>query len=217
MKSGQYAEFEALLERAALLTFQQRGKDWRALVTAMFEELAAYDLESVRAAIAEHVRSEKFFPALADIVRRIEGPDETRAALAWAVVIRAVTKLGRVASVRFPSPAYHYAIERMGGWQKLCATLRDADLPFRGREFERLFAAGEKVAAWEPEPGKVAVPTYLMGWHEAANRRDGYALPDVIDAATGEPIKGLLGSAALPEPDEKSVVIMKLAEGMGAG
>jgi hypothetical protein len=63
----------------------------------------------------------------------------------------------------------------------------------------------------------VDVPAYLMGWRESAYRRDGFMLPDVLDAATGEPIKGLLGSAALPEPDEKSVVIMKLAKGMRAG
>jgi hypothetical protein len=215
MTSDQYNDFEKIMNRAALLTFQQRGKDWRALITAMFEELGDFSLDSVRDAVAGHVRAEKFFPALADIVRRIEGGSETRAALAWAVVARAVTKLGRTASVRFPSPAYHYAIEQMGGWQKLCASLRDEDLPFRGREFARFFEAGERVASWGNEPGKVRVPPYLMGWHEINNRRCGQELPDIVDAQTGSPINGF--RAALPESDRGSEVVMRLMKGMRAG
>ena len=214
MTSEQYNDFEAIMSRAALLTFQQRGKDWRALVTAMFEELAAYDLESIRAAVSAHVRSEKFFPTLADIATRIEGGSDARAALAWAVVVRAVERLGHSLSVRFPSPAYHYAIEQMGGWQKLCATLTDDEVKWRGKDFERFFEIGERVASWEHEPGKVCVPPYLMGWHETNNRRGGHALPDVIDVATGKPMKDF--RAALPEPEDPAGVVMKLVKGMKA-
>jgi hypothetical protein len=214
MTGEQYNDFEAIMNRAALLTFQQKGKDWRALVTAMFEELAMYDLENVRAAVAAHVRSEKFFPTLADIITLIEGCSEDRAALAWAAVVRAVERLGRSLSVRFPSPAYHYAIEQIGGWQKLCTTLTDEEIKWRGKDFERFFEIGERVASWEHEPGKVRVQPYLMGWYEANNRRGGCALPDVVDAETGKPLKDF--RAALPEPSDTSGVVMTLVKGMKA-
>ena len=213
MNGQQYTEFEAIMSRAALLSFQQKGKDWRALITAMFEELAAYDLEAVRLAVATHVRSEKFFPTLADIVKRIDGDHEDRAAIAWAYVVKAIERLGHYLSVRFPSPAYHYAIEFMGGWQKLCTTLTEAETKWRGKEFERFFEIGERVASWGHELGKVHVPPYLLGWHETHNRRGGYALPDVLDAATGKPIQGFRERVALSESGV-SKTVMQLVEGM---
>jgi hypothetical protein len=215
MKNEQYKDFEAIMSRAALLTFQQRGKDWRALVTAMFEELAAYDLEAVRAAVAGHVRAEKFFPTLADIAARIDGSSEDRAALAWTTVVHAVERIGRVHSVRFSSPAIHYAIEHMGGWQSLCSTLTGVEIKWRGKDFARFFEMGERLASWEDEPGKARVSPYLVGVYEALNRRGGYELPNVINAETGAPIAG--GRMALPAPlPSAPCVISSLAEGMKA-
>jgi hypothetical protein len=216
MRGDQYKDFETIMARAALLTFQQRGKDWRDLVTAMFEELAAYELEDVRTAVAAHVRARKFFPTLSDIITRIDGLPEDRAAVAWQTVVRAIRRLGHYVSVRFQSPAYHYAIAQMGGWQELCSSLRIEELPFRGKDFERFFQIGERVATWGNEAGKVHVPSYLMGGHEANNRRGGFALlPDVVDAKTGEPLRGFRGE--LPEPGESSGIVMRLVKGMRAG
>jgi hypothetical protein len=136
MKSEDYAEFERVMERAALLTFQQRSKDWLALITAFFEELAEYDLEIIRTAVKEHVFAEKFFPTLADIIKQIDGGSSDRAARAWATVVRAVSRIGRSNSVAFPSPAYIYALRQMGGWVKLCRTLTTDEEKWRGKEFE---------------------------------------------------------------------------------
>ena len=216
MTGDQYGKFEEIMERAALLTVQQQGKDWEKFVMIMFEELSAYDLKIVEAAVTAHVRSQKFFPTLADITTRIEGSAETRAALAWAHVVTAIERFGHCLSVRFPSPAYHYAIGFMGGWQKLSATLMNAEIKWRGKDFAQFFTLGECVASWGCEPGKVHVPPYLAGWHEVNNRRSGYALPDVINTVTGKPIQNF--RAALPEPGQgPSKIVMQLSKGMKAG
>jgi hypothetical protein len=216
MKNKDYAEFELVMERAALLTFQQRGKDWLALITAFFEELGEYDLEVVRAAVKEHVHAEKFFPALADIIKRIEGNSEDRAARAWATVVRAVSRIGRNNSVAFPSPAYIYAVKQMGGWVKLCRTLTTDEEKWRGKEFERFFQIGERVATWEADTddknGTVWVPTYCVGECETNNRCRGYALPDIVDAETGKVLTNF--RAALPDPTEKSEIILELVKKM---
>jgi hypothetical protein len=181
-----------------------------------FVLLLPYSLEQVTAALQGHMQSSVFMPKPADIITRIKGTSEDRAALAWALVVRAVECLGHYVSVRFPSPAFHYAIGQMGGWQKLCATLTDAEVKWRGKEFERFFEIGERVASWERTARKVYVPPYLVGWHEANNRRGGHALPDVVDAETGRPIQGL--RAALPEPEEASAnVVTALVRGMRTG
>lgn len=215
MTSQDYDGFKKLLERAATVTFQQRGKDWGALVTVMFEELAQYDLETIRAAVRDHVRSEKFFPALADIVCRIEGRPEDRAAAAWGMVLRAVSRFGHDTSVRFPSPAFHYTVGQIGGWAKLCMRLTDAELPFRARDFARFFEIGERCATWDGTSGTVKVPAYLVGTCELSNRANGHRLPArVYDAETGKVLEGM----ALPARKGEVVPIMAaLAERMRAG
>jgi hypothetical protein len=189
VKSDDYAAFEEILQRAADLTMVQQNKAWRSQVTALFEELAEYDLEAIQAAVRDHTRSEKFFPTLADIVRRLEGTAEDRAALAWGMALRAIQRHGRSASVFFPSPAHVYAIEQMGGWVRLCSSLAVDEEKWTARVFGRFFSYGERVASWDREPGKVVVPRYCVGQCERNNRSDGRALPAIIDAATGQPVK----------------------------
>ena len=207
MRSDQYQDFEKIMDRAALLTYQQKGKDWRKLINAMFEELAQYELEEVRMAVAAHVRLEKFFPMLADIVKRIDNAPEERAALAWSIVIDAIRYICSSCSVAFPSPAYNYAIKQMGGWIKLCQGMMDDEIKWRRKEFERFFIIGEPVASWEHEPGKVQVDRYCVGTYEVNNRVQGYALPDVLDARTRQPIIGFRD--ALPALSEKVIPMVE--------
>jgi hypothetical protein len=215
VNGDQYDEFEEMMTHAAVLSYRQKGVDWRELMNALWEELEQYDLEVLRAAVMAHVRSEKFFPALGDIITRIEGTAEDRAKLAWRLVVRAIERLGHYDSVRFPSPAHHYAIEQMGGWRGLCARLTNDELPFREKDFVRFFEIGERVASWGREEGKVHVPEYCVGAFEVNNRAIGYALPAVIDARTGKPVEGI--RASLPAPADESVTIIRtLAEKMSA-
>jgi hypothetical protein len=177
---------------------------------------ADYSLDQVKQALQEHMRTSVFMPKPADIIARIEGTAEDRAKFAWQIVVRAIQRLGHYESVRFPSPAYHYAIEQMGGWQGLCVSLRDDGLPFRGKDFERFFEIGERVASWDHAEGKVHVPAYLCGLHEYKNRVNGYTLPlKVKNAVTGEVLPDIQPS--LPSSSvEAMAVIRSLAEGMKA-
>ena len=216
MKSDQYAGFEEIMERAAILTYQQKNKNWRILLNTMFEELAAYELEDIRSAVVAHVRTEKFFPALADIIRRIEGSPEDRAMVAWANVMKAIAKTGYYDSVRFPSPAYHYAIEQMGGWMHLTQML-EKDGPWRAKEFMRWFAIGEQKASWGREDGRIKVPAYLRGFFEIDNGSRGFpeGIPAIKDAITGKTMPEM--REALKAPDGDAVLMLEaLAEGMKA-
>jgi hypothetical protein len=191
MKQNEMQEFTAIMNRAAMLTAHRKDKDWDMFLEIMFEELINHDLEDVRRVVAEHVRTEKFFPMLADIIQPIEKPlvtfAEERAERAWALVLNAVRKLGGWHSVSFPSPAHIYALEQMGGWRQLCATMLDSEIQWREKNFIAHYIAGERCASWENEEGKVRVPRYCVGTLEAQNRDSGHSLPAVLNAATGKP------------------------------
>lgn len=174
-----YKRFVELLEWAKTLTTMPNGKELGAMALAMFDELAQYPFELVAASVRVHCRSEKFFPMLADIVKRIEGTEADAAATAWAMVLKAMRKWGYYDSVRFPDPAIHYAISQMGGWIHLCSTLRDETEPFRKKDFAGYYAVGRRT--------REAIPAYLTGQHEAENRLHGHALPrQVWDVRTGQ-------------------------------
>ena len=44
-----------------------------------------------------------------------------------------------VNSVKFPDPAIHYAIERMGGWENFCMTLNEDTEDEKREEFQRCY------------------------------------------------------------------------------
>ena len=211
-----YKRFIELMQYASELTVLPNGKDIGKMSLAFFKELASYPFEAVQAAVEAHCREEKFFPMLADIVTRIEGRSEDRAAAAWALVLKAISRYGRVDSVRFPDPAIHYAISQMGGWRNLCQTLMTEEIPFRGKDFAGYFSMGERLASWEAAPGKVRVPAYLIGEHEISNRAQGYALRKVWDVSTGRIIPETDLPALQAPQDQVAPIIELMAHGMKA-
>lgn len=177
MTTEDFKTFQGIMHQAADLTVMPNGKDIERTIIALFEGLKQYGLGDVSRAVSEHCRSERFFPMLADIVRRIEGSAEDRAASAWALVLKAIERFGHSDSVRFPLPAIHYAVQQMGGWRHLCRTLTNDDLPFRAKDFERYYLIGENIASWTDAEGKTRVPSYLQGEHERNNISAGYDVP----------------------------------------
>lgn len=218
MRKDEFQAFQELMARTADVTVMPNGKELGRTTVALFEGLEAYPFAVVAEAVAAYCRTERFFPMLADIVSRIEGKAEDRAAAAWALVLKAIARHGHWDSVRFPLPAIHYAIDQMGGWRHLCCTLTTDSIPFRARDFAGYFAVGERVAAWGDDlgPGKVRVPAYLVGEHEVNNRARGYALRRVWDAETGQ----LAPEAELPalQAPAESVrpIIQLMAQSMDA-
>lgn len=196
------AEFAACLKVAADL-YGRPPLSGEAL-KMFFLLLQKFSLAQVKAALQGHMASSPYMPKPCDVIQRIEGRPEDRAAAAWALVLKAVSRFGHDTSVRFPSPAIHYALGQMGGWARFCMRLVDAELPFRAKDFAQFFAMGERCATWDGASGTVKVPAYLAGSCELSNRTNGYALPvKVYDAETGEALEG----QALPTGAGKVVPI----------
>lgn len=150
----------------------------REAVKAFALLLKDFSLAEVKKALEDHMRHSPYMPKPSDIRERIEGTEEDGAALAWAMVLRAMRRWGYYDSVRFPDPAVHFAIAQMGGWPRLCATLTDETEPFRRKDFAGYYALAKRTRG--------GAPPYLAGQHEAGNRLHGHALPrEVWDVETG--------------------------------
>ena len=132
--------------------------------------------------------------SLADIIREIEGDSGDKSFVAWRIFLKGYERHGFWESIRFPDPAYHYAIEMMGGWMRLCEELNQLqtsrDLEFRSKDWRRLYEIGLTKATWGDEPGKIKVPAYCTGYHEWNNMSGGFLefIPPVLEIGTGQRI-----------------------------
>ena len=151
MHQQDFNAFNKLMKRAANLTAMPNGKDPQSVSLALFEALSEYPFEAVAKAIGEHCKTQRFFPMLADIRDIIDGTLKEQAAEAWGVVLEARKRYRAWRGVRFPNPAFHYAIRLMGGWEELCRVDED-QLYWRGKDFKELYITGVRKARWEYEP-----------------------------------------------------------------
>ena len=165
--------FYRLLEIANELTIMPGDKKLSRLQEALFMKLKEYPLEVLAKALDDYCRAEKFFPMLADIIKQIEGTPDDRAALAWASVLKAKRKYKLRKGIRFSSPATHFALEKMGGWEKFYWSLDDSNEAIKAKDFFRLFKIGEKCASWNNEPGKIKVCPYFPSDEEIYARQNG--------------------------------------------
>lgn len=162
-----------------------------------FKLLSEYSLDTVQRAVFQFLLSGEAkygkTPSASQIQEIIVGDTEERAHYAWRVFLAAMDRYGYYESVRFPEPAYHYAIQLLGGWQKVCeeySQLTDKELEFRRGPFAALFTKGTRESSFEPIPGKVQVSPYLVGNFESHNLANGYLdfLPPICDVETGSEI-----------------------------
>ncbi len=175
-------------------------------VGLMFRILEEFTIDEVSKAIKEHIRTCKFAVQPADIFRILQGSAEEKSTVAWRVFLRALDRFGYYTSVRFPDPAYHYAIEHLGGWIRLGESwhiLSEKEIEFRGREWRRLYEIGLRVASWTGEDGRLCVPPYFPGYHEWHNKSGGYLehVPPVVDISDGS----LIFPAALSEGSKSGI------------
>jgi hypothetical protein len=133
-----------------------------------FRCLADLPLAAVAAALAAHLNAEaREPPTIAAIRQRISGDDNTRVQRAWALLRRAIARVGPYRSVAFDDPAIHCVVRDMGGWAEVC-DWRTADLPFHQQRFEKAYRAYLK-------RGAAPHPAYLRGIAETHNAAEGYA------------------------------------------
>jgi len=188
MQNKDFKKFMALLALVADTYGQPRLSE--DAVKLYFKVLSDYSLDDVSKAIMEHLKLSPYMPKPADIIRIIDGTAEDRANEAWYHVLKAIQQYGHYESVQFDNPAIHYAIERMGGWQKLCQ-LTEEELPFRERDFIKHYIRGERMASWDK------VPLRFMGKHEQDNVFNGWddMIPDTVFIKTNDNVKKMLDSS----------------------
>ena len=166
-RSRDWKTFCTLMNAAAEVSATQPKSN--AALGLMFALLSKYSIQDIQRAVQIHLQSAdgKFCPTPAHIINILEGEPEDRAEVAWQEFRRAVEKYGPYESVRFPKPAFHYAIKMLGGWLRINKDLSDMtekEIKFYGKDFKRLYAVGEKRATWEN------VPLYFPGEFERNNR-----------------------------------------------
>lgn len=162
-----------------------------------FKLLHDYSLGTVQKAVYQFLLSSEAkygrVPNASQLREIINGDPEERGHYAWRLFLTAMDRRGYYDSVRFPEPAYHYAIQLLGGWELICeeySHLTDKELDFRRGSFSALFAKGERESSFDPIPGKVQVRPYLPGYFETNNLANGYTqhLPPVYDIESGQKI-----------------------------
>lgn len=177
-----------------------------------FAALAAYDVDTVTSAILATANQpgRVFFPRPGEIIATIEGDPETRAALAWERVCRAMHHVGSDAPITFDDPALHAAIELLGGWEVVgmwSVTHEIDELGFKGVEFRRLY---KHYLAHPPAEAPAVLNAHMLGvrsesWPGYELRRiDGKGLPaplgvKALPAGVEQPKFDPVGAAAALE------------------
>ena len=131
------------------------------------------DINQFQTALAAHVvdttsmsngnKRGDFMPKPADLISQIEiqsgkSRDPSRA---WISVESAIRRVGKNRSVNFDDPAIHLTIEALGGWIRLCETLKEDDYVLR-KSFSEISKELYSSAAQAPD--------YLLGIEDAHNR-----------------------------------------------
>lgn len=131
-----------------------------------WKTLEPFDDQVCESAFKHLLMHTKFFPKPSEFLEILEGNNQDQAMLAWLKVTRAIRRIGTYQSVRFDDPVIHATIQAMGGWVSLGDVL-EKDLPWKQREFERIYAA----IAGRPNGDH---PEYLPGRCEMENVLTGY-------------------------------------------
>lgn len=155
MKTNDIAGFAALMTGL--------GELYGKAITEAYSEiywntLKSFDFADVQRAVKHHVADPeygRFMPKPADIIRWIEGTQDSKALQAWTKVVLAMRRVGSYNSIKFDDPIIHTVIEAMGGWVQLCMTTNH-ELSFRAIEFQKHYVG------YLLNPPKTAIP-HLCG------------------------------------------------------
>lgn len=106
-------------------------------------ELRRYPIAAVEAALRHLLRTQRFFPKLAEILAAVEGNQKDRALAAWETVY-ALVKAGKsaeAASMPFDDDGIQTAVRRIGGWSRL-RMMKEDEVPFRQKDFVTVYEGG---------------------------------------------------------------------------
>lgn len=170
------------------------GKELHETATELlFTILKKYELNQITEALTLHVSESKFPPTPADIIQKIKGKISDRALIAFQHVLNG---LNYYETVVFDDPVIHYAIECLGGWQKICQ-VSEEDVKWLEKDFAKYYELGFKCGKTWGDPH---VPVALPGYLDLVNvqEKEGeYPQARMIETGAGQfPVKAL--PAAVP-------------------
>lgn len=155
------------------------------LLAIYWQALERYQLADILQAINAHTLnpdSGQYMPKPADVVRYIDGGQQSQAMRAWSKVEKAIRTVGGYQSIIFDDAIIHQVISDMGGWIALASVAGDK-LSLKAMEFEKRYQ-GFKI-----NPPK-SWPCKLIGIVEARNSAEGFKPPAPV--LIGEQAKCLL-------------------------
>lgn len=167
-EAAHWAKFVKYVMMFDLMYIGKQVRDEEA-ISYMFEKLKHYNANDVFAAFDSYAIFNKGLIGISDIVNHIEGSPKQRSNHAWRVFRLAYSHPGGYYSVRFPDPAYHYAIAELGGWARCCYEIdfmEKNDESFYANNWRSLYERGLALASWHDEDGRVKVYPYLRGDNE---------------------------------------------------
>lgn len=188
MTKDNWNSFCGIMNAVSLVTANKEQSKEALLL--MFNLLQKYELTDIQRAVYEHLKTKdgKYFPTPSHIIQLLEGNTDETYEVAWRLFLKAVRKYGGYETVKFPDPAFHYAIEQLGGWVKVnndINELTEKEIAFYGKDFKMLYAVGKRNSNWE------SVPVALAGAIEQENSFNGFMdyLPEVVEVETGKQLK----------------------------
>ena len=113
-----------------------------------FNALIEFYIDEVIHAAGKHaldVKHGSFFPKPADIARHIESKAlkaESRAEIAWAQIINAISRTGSYGSLNIDDKQAMAAVKALGSWKDLCMTDTDK-LTWKKKEFMSIYETYE--------------------------------------------------------------------------
>lgn len=167
MVSADRKEFGAIL--AAVYDFWNRELHEMSF-EIWWESLKHLDLETVRGALARHMRDPdtgKFIPKPSDVIQHVGGTTADASMLAWSKVMAGVKNYGTYESVAFDDPLIHRVLADLGGWTWLGEQKTD-EMPFVERRFRDAYRA------WMRSAQLPAYQPHLAGRIEIMNAATGY-------------------------------------------
>lgn len=192
---------EAVAKAVGVLGESFGRKITKVTIDAYVIGLEGMSVAMVQQATARALRSCKFFPSAFEL-RQLAGESSVseRALVAWTVVFGAMGSTGGYLSVDFDDPVINATIRSMGGWPKLNDT-QQAEMPFRQKDFERIYASLANVGITSdmarPLPGLIEVDNGSKGLPSPNQvRRIETGLPQhsksvfrIGEGASGKPVK----------------------------
>lgn len=134
-------------------------------VAAYWQQLQAFDLPAVEAALAQAPRQHPtFFPKAGELLALIEGSSQDRAAVAWRTLVGLCQVEGAYPSLQVTDGGLAYAIKQGGGWIEYQRRLSSASVEMERahqKNFEALYRVGH---------ARGVAAQYFIGTDEAANR-----------------------------------------------